>query len=471
MKSKKLLFQVTAIILSVVFIFSFCGMAFAQTSIPDTRNSVVRVVVFRTDTEPNEVISMGTGFVVGDEEPFEYVATNLHVANPWLFFDDRGEVPKEVFVYRSRDDLLPATIHVELPRVDMALLRLDPEHLLHGYEPMELGRRDMVTVGDTVVAIGFPAAAGTDFPLPWGSIGLSDFPAAYPEDTTVTSGVLSKMTTFDGVGYYQMDASVNPGNSGGPLVNEHGQVIGMVTLSMFAEGIHGAFQIDYLTDILRSRGIAHKTAVDIGEPADPPEEVITEPEDEVAIPAPVEEGTDQNMLIIGLGAAALLIIVLAFILFSRRKKPAVATPSQPFPSSHTQQATAAAAGPVTRTRPESAPAVTQAKRKEPRPVIKSIAGHFSGQTLELVENQLIVGRDPRLSQLVYPQQREEISRKHLTIRFDERTQKFSLVDSSSNGTYLSSNQKLEPGETYYLNSGERFYLADPNEVFEVKVES
>lgn len=469
MKSKKLLFQVTVIILSMVFILSFCGMALAQTSIPDTRNSVVRVVVFRTDTDPHQAIGMGTGFVVGDEEPFEYVATNLHVANPWLFFDDRGEVPKEVYVYRSRDDLVPATIHVELPRVDMALLRIDPDHLLYGYEPMELGRRDMVTVGDTVIAVGFPAAAGTEFPLPWGSIGMSDFPAAYPEDSTVTRGVLSKMLTHEGVGYYQMDASVNPGNSGGPLVNEHGQVIGMVTLSMYAEGIHGAFQIDYLTDILRSRGIDHKVAVEVGEPAEQPEGVSAEPEGETAIPAVVDEGSDQNMLIIGLGAAALLIVVLAVILFTRSRKPAVATPSQPFPPSPAHQATAAS-GPVTRTRPERAPAVTQAKRNEPRPVIKAIAGHFSGQTLELVENQLIIGRDPRLSQLVYPQQREEISRKHLIIRFDERTQKFRLVDSSSNGTYLSSNQKLEPGETYYLNPGERFYLADPNEVFEVKVE-
>ena len=456
----------------LLFLLSIGHTAFAQGSIADTRNSVVRVVVFRADTERprSELLSIGSGFVVGDEAPFEYVATNLHVANPWMFYD-LPQVPVEIYVYRSRDDLVPATIHVPLPRVDMALLRIDPDHLLHTYEPLELASRDMVEVGEPVYAIGFPTDAGVEFPLEWGKYGLADFPAAYPQDATMTQGIISKQLSVEGVGYYQMDASINPGNSGGPLVNEHGQVVGVNTLTMaFSEGIHGAFQIDYLTDILDSRGISYKKA---GEVTEPPEELPTPPDDtEEAVTLPDDDdsvvGVTNQTLFIILGAAAFLIIALAVVLVTRRKAPvpSMSTPSMPSP----QQVTAAA-GPVTRTRPETAPAVTQAKRKEPRPVVKGISGHFAGQTLELSENQITLGRDPRLSQLVYPQDREEISRKHLTIRFDERTHKFALMDSSSNGTYLSSNQKLEPGQSYHLNPGDRFYLADPNEVFEVKVES
>jgi pSer/pThr/pTyr-binding forkhead associated (FHA) protein len=74
-----------------------------------------------------------------------------------------------------------------------------------------------------------------------------------------------------------------------------------------------------------------------------------------------------------------------------------------------------------------------------------------------------------MAQLVYPPSKEEISRKHLSIRFDEKTNKFILEDSSSNGTFLSSNQKLESGKPYYLNAGDRFYVADPKEVFELKM--
>jgi hypothetical protein len=452
----------------------------AQTAIPDTRKSVVRVVVALADTDPKQWISMGTGFVIGDQEPFEYVVTNLHVANPWLYYEEPS-VPVEIYIYRSRDDLLAATLHVSLPRVDMALLKLDPNHLLHNLEPLELGRRDMVTVGDTVYAIGFPSAAGMEFPLPWGdTFGLADFPAAYPEDATLTRGVLSKMLTVDGVAYYQMDASVNPGNSGGPLVNEDGQVVGMVTLSMFqAQGIHGAFQIDYLTDILQSRGIKYKAAMDLSTTTPPPPPVDEEAGDTTTpatpeTPVVTTPESSTNYLVIGLGAAAVLIIGLAVAL-TTRKKPSAAMPAPqavPSPSAPSGgPAMTAAAGPVTQTRPERGPAVTQARRQQTRPLLKGVSGHFAGQSIELVENQLVIGRDPRMAQLVYPPTKEEISRKHLTIRFDDRTHKFSLVDSSSNGTFLSSNQKLEPGQTYYLNSGDRFYLADVNEVFETKIES
>ncbi len=528
------LFLIAVMLLAVSF------SASAQTAIEDTRNSVIRIIVFESAT--GAYLGAGSGFVIGDEEPFEFVATCAHVVD----FSDMGlgQGDIDIFVWRSRDDTIEATIHVFLGNADIALLRLDPQHLLHGYEPLELARREMVSIGDPVYAVGFPAAAD------W---VLGDFPAAYPEDATVTGGIIGKFTTFMGAAFHQMDATVSWGNSGGPLVNEHGQVIGVVSRGAVLEGIYGAVQIDYLTDVLVARGIDFKPAFDV---ADDPE--IPRAIDEVnfmAMPPSVESGEELNLqarvtnhgdeqrdlivsffvddaliaqetafqvepgqnetvstpwstdaagdyqlrvtsgdassehalvvesagllpagidpLIIGLGAAALILILLAIVLVMRSRKPApAAAPAAPTPSP--QQATVAS-GPVTRTKPEgfpgAPPGVTQARRQVPRPVIKGISGYFASQTLELVENQLIIGRDPRMAQLVYPQQREEISRKHVTIRFDEKTHKFNLTDSSSNGTFLSSNQKLEPGEAYYLNSGDRFYLAEPNEVFEVKVES
>lgn len=118
----------------------------------------------------------------------------------------------------------------------------------------------------------------------------------------------------------------------------------------------------------------------------------------------------------------------------------------------------------------AAPSITQAGPKELGPVLKGIAGYFAGQNIELIDNHLVIGRDPRLSQLVYPREVDKISRKHLSIRYDEKMDKFVLVDSSTNGTFLSSKQKLQPGDQHYLNSGDRFYLAEPSEVFEVRVE-
>jgi hypothetical protein len=470
--------QVIIFILLLLLLGSLSSLAFAQTPIAETPKSVVRVAVFRADTAmPRSYLyNIGSGFVIGDQEPFEYVVTNLHVADWPQYAGEPQPFPMEIYVYRSRDHLIPATIHVALPRVDMALLKIDPQMLLYDYDPLELATRDMVERGEKTYAIGFPVEAGLEFPLPKGAFGLADFPAAYPEDATITEGIVSKVLSVDGVGYYQTDASVNPGSSGGPLVNSQGQVIGVVTLSMYwAEGIHGAFQIDYLVDVLKTLGISYKEATSISDsipsPPAPDSDFVDEPE--VVFPTVEDELAgfakffQENLIIILITVAMLIIIVV--VLITRAKKPSAAVVAQSLSPSG-QQLTAAA-GPVTMTKPDRTPAVTQAKRKQPRPIVKGVTGSFAGQNIELVENQLTIGRDPRLAQLVYPQDKEEISRKHCTVRFDINTQKFTLTDSSSNGTYLSSNQKLEPGQTYYLNSGDRFYLADPGEVFEVKVET
>ncbi len=119
---------------------------------------------------------------------------------------------------------------------------------------------------------------------------------------------------------------------------------------------------------------------------------------------------------------------------------------------------------------ETSVPVTKAKPVSPKLLIKGIAGHFAGQKAELFEGHLVIGRDPKLAQIVYPQSYKNISRKHLSIRFDNRTNKFILEDSSSEGTYLSSNQRLEVGKPYYLEPGERFYLVDNKEVFELRLE-
>jgi S1-C subfamily serine protease len=503
MSNKELTKKTILLFLVFIIIFAICSTAFAQMSIEDTRKSVVRVVVF--DKNSGRYLGSGSGFVIGSNPPYEFVATAYHVVE--------GNV--DIYIWRSKDDLIKTTIYQPLSESDIALLRIDPQHLLYGFQTMEIASRDMVNVGDTVYAVGFPAAADDV---------LTDFTSAYPEDSTVTRGVISKFSTYQGAAFHQMDAAVSWGNSGGPLVNEFGQVIGVVSRGAVLEGIYGAVQVDYLTDILDSRGITYDKAGSRGQTGNKEDAVKSANEAISALPpvdllslndkvqvetarslvstaknqfgatdsdfinlnalssaeeririleeTPVKktfmEVIQENLLIILIAAAVLLII--AAILITKAKKPSAAVVAQSF-SPHPGQQMTAAAGPVTMTKPERAPAVTQAKRMQPRPVIKGVTGSFAGQNIELVDNQLTIGRDPRLAQLVYPQNKEEISRKHCTIRFDVNTQKFTLTDYSSNGTYLSSNQKLDPGQTYYLNSGDRFYLAEPSEVFELKIEA
>ena len=91
---------------------------------------------------------------------------------------------------------------------DLALVRIDDND---SFDAIPVGNPDAVRMGDEVLALGFPIAD---------RIGNS---------MTVTRGIVSSIRTQAGVDLLQTDAALNPGNSGGPLVNSAGQVIGVNT--------------------------------------------------------------------------------------------------------------------------------------------------------------------------------------------------------------------------------------------------
>lgn len=465
-------FRAALLVLIVLLILFSTTSVSAQNFIDEARKSVV--LVFARDAN-GDFLGWGSGFVIGVSEPVQYVATNWHVVNPAEY----GRETIDAFLWISSDDYVPVTVYHSLPDTDMALLAIDPAHLLYGYDPVPLATRDTVSTGDDVYALGFPAGE------------ISDFYTSYYTDVTVTKGIVSKSTTWNGRGVYQTDADINPGNSGGPLINSDGQIIGINTFKMLGvDGINGSVQVDYLIEVLTRRGIPFKSAAAVSQPVIEEEVVvIEEEEEEVVVTEEEEEEEDPNYLLIGgigIGALLLLGIIIAVVMSGKKK-----TPSRPFapqassglppsaprpvvpPSIDTSAVTMAKTGGVsgaTMARPEPAAGVTMAKSTAPRPVVKGVSGHFAGQTFELVNNSLIIGRDPRSAQVVYPQSNEEVSRKHCVINYDHSSDKFTLEDSSSNGTFLASNQKLESGKPYYLNRGDRFYLVDSKEIFEVQLE-
>jgi S1-C subfamily serine protease len=143
--------------------------------------------------------SLGSGFVIDRRG---HIVTNFHVI-------DGAE---EIFVNFSRDDQLEAKVIGTDPSTDLALLEVDAQQ--RALTPLDLGDSTAVQVGDDVVAIGNP-------------FGL---------DRTVTRGIVSALQreiespsgfTIDKV--IQTDASINRGNSGGPLLDTSGRVIGVNT--------------------------------------------------------------------------------------------------------------------------------------------------------------------------------------------------------------------------------------------------
>ena len=167
------------------------------------RQSVVQIVTN---------LGTGTGFVV---DQLGYILTNAHVVKDerqlTVIFDDGRETQGTVV------GLDPAR--------DIALLKVTTaRHLLR---PLYFA--DSIREGDPVVALGFP------------------FSAQIGENMTMTAGLVSSFRYYEGVDYIQTDAALNPGNSGGPLLNMDGEVVGMNTSGLRdAEGINFAIRHNVL---------------------------------------------------------------------------------------------------------------------------------------------------------------------------------------------------------------------------------
>ena len=146
-----------------------------------------------------EAQSLGSGFIISADG---YVVTNNHVIAP----QGRGEV-EEITVTLSDGTELPAKLIGNDASSDLAVLKVERSQ---PFPFVRFGDSSQARVGDWVIAIGNPFALGG----------------------TVTSGIVSAVYRNTGSGgaydrYIQTDASINRGNSGGPLFDMQGNVIGI----------------------------------------------------------------------------------------------------------------------------------------------------------------------------------------------------------------------------------------------------
>lgn len=165
--------------------------------------------------------SLGTGFVISFDGD---ILTNNHVVAPEEL---SGRVASEITVQLADRRSYKARIVARDPATDLALLHIDAA----GLQPARLGDSDSAEVGDWVVAIGQPYGLSSSV-----TAGIISAKGRHGRDIGAGSG---------GTGYYdflQTDTAVNPGNSGGPLVNMRGEVIGINT-AINAKGQGLAFAV------------------------------------------------------------------------------------------------------------------------------------------------------------------------------------------------------------------------------------
>ncbi|MDR0381564.1 MAG: trypsin-like peptidase domain-containing protein [Oscillospiraceae bacterium] len=164
--------------------------------------TTVRNVFGQTVTQP----AAGSGFIVSADGR---IVTNNHVI----------ESASSVSVTLHNGKSYKATVVGRDAETDLAALKIDAT----GLTPLVWGDSKSLKVGDPAIAIGNPLGELAN---------------------TMTSGIISALDraiNIDGTprNMLQTDASISPGNSGGPLINEHGQTVGIITAKSTGSGVEG----------------------------------------------------------------------------------------------------------------------------------------------------------------------------------------------------------------------------------------
>jgi len=176
-------------------------------------NAIHSVVTIITDS------GQGTGFIIHDEG---YIVTNAHV-----LADEQGNLATGLKAITYNQGTLDAEFIGYNGPLDIALLRIGGT-----YDTLNLGDSNNLQIGEKVIAIGNP-------------LGLQ---------FSVSQGIISALNRkgINNVNaYIQTDAALNPGNSGGPLINTEGEVIGINNFKISGgESLGFSLESNYIKDIV-----------------------------------------------------------------------------------------------------------------------------------------------------------------------------------------------------------------------------
>lgn len=284
----------------------------------------------------------GTGFGVGRSgEDAQIFVTNNHVIS-----DKQNKPYDQVYIFVDNANLydessvVPCRILYADPQVDLAIIQAEAP--IPGVGTLPLRSAKEIKTGDDVYALGFPAIADE----------LADSNHYTVDDITVTDGIVSRRLQIGGVDYMAHTAKINHGNSGGPLIDTAGNVVGINTLGIAdvenADLRCYAFDIDYAIDVLEQLELPYtKAAGNVGG---------------LSLAAAAA---------IGVGIA--VVLVLAVVLLLRKKQSG----------------------------------------KVPKVLIQAICGPLQGQSWELLTS-LSIGRNPG-ENIVLPPDTSGISRRHCLI--------------------------------------------------------
>ncbi len=389
----------------------------AENPVPKAKQSVVFIaagIYFENGKlqtyNPEGIYGRGTGFGIGEADSnARTFITNKHVVS-----NSAGDIYSFVYILIDGADLYNEKTLVKCdviyvhPEVDLAIIQAASP--VSGVSTIPLLPAETMQTGDTVYALGYPAIADD----------LVDDNNYTVEDITVTNGVISRYVTQDGIRFMAQTAQINGGNSGGPLINENGEVLGINTWALKSNIIYEengqmiineqydsdkryyALYIDYAMESLDELGISYTDASK--EPADP---VIT---------------IDTIILVLAIAGGVAVIVLFVF------KKP------QKQKSKN------------------NTPSVTY--------LVRGAAGSVLGNVWPL-KQKLTVGRNP-ICDIVLPVDTKAVSRNHCCIELFNGVPM--LTDfGSTYGTFVNGN-KLEPNKPVRLSENAEIQVGSPKTI-------
>lgn len=439
---KRILSLVLAAVLCLLML-SGCGSSDSAANVASSsRSGVVRLLTFL----PTEVwydedgaehvefgVATGSAFGVGTVgEATDVFVTNAHVvqndavetpfgttvlpaSNVYILLNDQAVTPVGGFDYSQMIpcEVLYVTSGSNYP--DYAIIRATQTPPGRVALPLLADDAD-IDIGDSVYALGYPGSTDESEGTIYGEKLVADV-----DDVTVTSGVISRFADGTAVGNtrsIQHDAQINHGNSGGPLINTDGAVIGINTYGIGADIFDGdeasyyAVEISYVKDTLDSLGIDY--------------EVYSE---------------SLTWLYVLIGAVVVLAVIAVLFVVLRKKG---------------RQGGADTGG----GRSGGSGGMELGDLR-----IQGVSGVFAGKRFALTQT-LRLGRDPNRNDIVYPANTQGVSGVHCMLTFDPVNGQLYIKDLGSTfGTVVNRTKRLAASQPMALKVGDQFWVGSENECF------
>lgn len=194
------------------------NVTITDTGIADAVEKLYDAVVVVGAYKEGTLSSSGTGFVYKPEENKAYIMTNHHVIDG----------ATSVKIKLTNDAIEDVNIVASDKYADIAVLEIEKDKIL---SVAEIGRSEESRPGDTVFTIGGPLANEYSWTVTRGILSGKDrLVEVSVSNTSSADWVMSVLQT---------DASINSGNSGGPLANANGEVIGVTNMKLISSGVEG----------------------------------------------------------------------------------------------------------------------------------------------------------------------------------------------------------------------------------------